>query len=70
MAERRKKLQAEILRSTLDADPRFCRTVVPMSASVERMGVERAPLWIYDRRSSAAQAFHALWREVRGLLGE
>ncbi len=65
MAERRKKLHSATIHETLDSDPRFFSSVIPMSAAVERMGPERAPLFVYDRRSAAARAFQALWTEIR-----
>ena len=65
MAERRKKIHADLIRETLDSGPRFLRTLIPMAAAVERMGPERAPLPAFDRRSPATQAFRELWAEVR-----
>ncbi|MCC5805696.1 MAG: ParA family protein [Opitutales bacterium] len=68
MAERRKKLHASTVHETLDSDPRFFSAVIPMSAAVERMGPERAPLFAYDRRSAAARAFQDLWTEIQHVL--
>lgn len=68
MAERRKKMHATIMRDTLDTEPRFFSPVVPLSAAVERMGTERAPLFVYDGRCAAARAFRELWTEIRHLL--
>ncbi len=65
MAERRKKLHAATIRETLDSDPRFFPSVIPMSAAVERMGPERAPLFVYDKRSVAACAFRGLWDDIQ-----
>ena len=42
--------------------------VIPFSAQVEKMGVQRAPLTARHHRSRPALAFHDLWNEVRELL--
>jgi len=65
MAERRKKIHADIIRETRESDPRFLRTLIPMAAAVERMGPERAPLPAFDQRSPATRAFRDLWTEIR-----
>ena len=45
--------------------PEMLRTVVPLAADVERMGVARAPLEEFAPRSVAALAFRDLWNEIR-----
>ena len=68
MAERRKKIHAEIIRETVASDSRFLSTQIPMAAAVERMGPKRAPLHAFDQRSPAARAFKELWAEIRDKL--
>ena len=65
MVDRRKKLHKEICAAYADGKDGFLTTTVPFASAVERMGVERAPLPSYDRRSRATLAYKALWDEVK-----
>lgn len=68
MVDRRKTLHKEICAAYADGKDGFLTTAVPFASAVERMGLERAPLPSYDRRSRAAKAFEALWEEVKETL--
>ena len=68
MVDRRKKLHKEICAQYANGKNGFLTTTIPFASTVERMGIERAPLPSYDRRSRAAQAFRTLWNEVKGKL--
>ena len=65
MVDRRKKLHKEICTAYANAKDGFLTTTIPFASAVERMGLERAPLPSYDRRSRATQAFKTLWKEVQ-----
>ncbi len=69
MVDRRKRLHKEICAAYADGREGFLKTVIPYASAVERMGVERAPLPSFDRRSVAARAYRALWEEVKDRLG-
>jgi len=64
MVERRKTIHSTTMQATLGSDPRFFSSFIPLSAAVERMGPERAPLLAYDTRGAAARAFRELWSEI------
>ena len=66
MVDRRKKLHKEICATYADGKDGFLTSTVPFASTVERMGLERAPLPSYDRRSRATLAYKALWEEVKG----
>ncbi|HET9443902.1 MAG TPA: ParA family protein [Acidimicrobiales bacterium] len=68
MVDRRKTLHREQMESLAASWPEFLTTVVPSSSAVERMGVERAPVALFARRTAAAQAYRELWAEVAGRL--
>ena len=57
----------ELMENLPKEKKRFLKTAIPYSSIVERMGVERAPVAEFDARSPAAQAFSALWAEIKKL---
>lgn len=63
MVEKRKSMHREICAEKLQ-DKRFFKTLIPYSAVVEKMGIHREPVMRYARRSTAAQAYQDLWREL------
>ena len=68
MVDQRKKLHKEICAAYANGKDGFLTSTVPFASAVERMGVERAPLLSYDRRSRATRAYKALWEEVKGIM--
>jgi len=65
MTDRRKALHRQIC-DTVDGRPfPFLATEVPYSNLVEQMGIRRAPLRAFACRNAPADAYRALWREVR-----
>lgn len=68
MVDRRKRMHKDICAAHADGRDGFLKTPIPYASAIERMGIERAPLPSYDRRSRATRAYHALWAEVKALL--
>ena len=69
LADRRKALHRQLLAELPQASPAaFCRTVIPNSTEVERMGLERRPVACFAPRAPGTTAMLALWREVAGRL--
>jgi chromosome partitioning protein len=64
MVDRRKKLQRDLVVSLAADTPGFLATSIPNASIIEQMGVERAPVGAYARRSAAAAAFANLWTEI------
>ncbi len=64
MVDGRKRLHRELVESLPNERPEFLKAVIPNASAVERMGVERAPVATFAPRSSAAEAFGDLWREI------
>jgi chromosome partitioning protein len=67
MADRRKRLHREVMDSISAGFP-ILETVIPNSADVERMGMQRAALVDFAPKSRAARAYADLWAEVRSRL--
>jgi chromosome partitioning protein len=67
MVDRRRRLHRELSERVRAERTDLLRTIVPLSAHVERMGEHRAPVADYAPRSGAALAYRDLWREVRPL---
>jgi cellulose biosynthesis protein BcsQ len=67
LVDRRKKLhkdaQAELRRRYAN----LLASSIPQIALIEQMGLKREPVAVYAPGSAAAQAYEALWREVRQL---
>jgi chromosome partitioning protein len=68
MADSRKRLHREVMDEARGRWPEMLRSVVPMAADVERMGVTRQPVLTTVPRSRAADAYRALWTEVHSRL--
>lgn len=64
MVDRRKKLQREIVAALAVQTCGFLPTAIPNLSSLERMGVERAPVDTYAPNSPGAIAFRHLWSDV------
>lgn len=64
MLDRRKSLHRELLERLASREPRFLKSPIPNASTVERMGVERAPVGEFAPRAAASKAFAALWGEV------
>ncbi|MFQ5568848.1 MAG: ParA family protein [Rhodothermales bacterium] len=68
MVDRRKRLHKDTLEAYADGKDGFLAASIPFASAVERMGIERAPLLSYDRRSRAARAYGTLWEEIQSHL--
>jgi chromosome partitioning protein len=68
MVDRRKRLHRDLTASLPVELPRVASAIIPSASVVELMGVRRAPVVISVPRSAAAQAYTALWAEVRAAL--
>jgi chromosome partitioning protein len=62
MADRRKKLHRDIMTT---GRPEVSRTAIPSLSLIEQMSVRRAPVTALAPRSRAAEAYRALWDELR-----
>ncbi len=69
MVDRRKRMHRDFCDLRRLEDNGFLSAEIPYASAVERMGIERAPLVSYDRRSNAAKAYRDLWQEVQGYIG-
>ncbi|HEY3438957.1 MAG TPA: ParA family protein [Actinotalea sp.] len=65
MVDRRKTIHRELAERLPEEAPDVLPIVVPASAVVERMGVERSPLGVFAPRSAPALAYAELWAAVR-----
>jgi len=68
MVDRRKTIHRELVERLPGESKQVLPIVVPSSALVERMGVERAPLQAYAPRSAPALAYGELWAAVAAAL--
>jgi len=69
MVDRRKALHLRMLEDLPQLYREMLRTPIPYASDIERMGVHRAPIFTYARRSPGAHAYEALWQEIKGRLG-
>jgi chromosome partitioning protein len=68
MVERRRALHREVVELLHGRYADVARTVVPMSALVERMGQRRRPIGSTAPTSAAATAYRELWTELAARL--
>jgi chromosome partitioning protein len=68
MVDRRKRLHRDVM-ERMATDHAVLTAAIPSAADVERMGLHRTVIAEFAPRSRAAQAYEALWREVRARLG-
>ena len=64
LVDRRKRLHAQIVES---GDPARIEAYVPYASDVERMGDRQAPIFVFANASKAAEAYRAVWRQIRAL---
>lgn len=67
MVDRRKVLHRQMLEKVKD-DTRFSLAAVPLSSSVERMGLEQVPAVLASPRNLSSQAFRRLWADIEDRL--
>jgi cellulose biosynthesis protein BcsQ/uncharacterized protein YjbK len=70
MVDRRKRLHRDIVTFAREEELGFLETEIPYASAVERATLVRTPLGETAPRSPAAQAFTALWAEVRARLSD
>ena len=63
MVDRRKKMHREIMVAAAGEDE-WLRAAIPFASVVEQMGLHRAPVTHYARRTPAAIAYAKLWEEI------
>jgi cellulose biosynthesis protein BcsQ len=68
MLDERKVLHRQVVEQ-IRTDRRFGLAAVPVSSSVERMGLEQVPAVVASPRNLAATAYRRLWAEVEDRLG-
>jgi cellulose biosynthesis protein BcsQ len=64
MVDRRRALHRDVIELVHGSYGDVAQTVVPLSATVERMGQRRRPVQAYAPSSPATKAYQELWREV------
>lgn len=65
MLDRRKSVHhAVTLKCRKEFPGVFCENTIPARADIERMGLERAPLFTFAQGSDAARHFTVLWNEI------
>jgi cellulose biosynthesis protein BcsQ len=64
MTEKIKKLHQEILNKLLGKG-RFLKTQIPYSSLVEKMGIYREPVCIYNSQKVKQIGYDSLWQEVK-----
>ena len=65
MVDGRKKLHREVIDSMRERHHGIASAAIPARAEIENMGIERGPVADFAPRGKAAQAYAALWAELR-----
>lgn len=64
MADRRKKMHREIIKTLVEKHPDILQTAIPYASDIEKMGWERKPIGAYVGKSRSTDAYEALWQEI------
>lgn len=65
MADIRKSMHKDLMEQCFKDEKNMLKTIIKYSSEIEKMGAERAPLPAFAPNSKAAQAYIALWKEIR-----
>lgn len=65
LVEPRRALHREVVALVEDRYLDVARTIIPASATIERMGQRRAPVVAWAARTRVAAAYSALWDEIQ-----
>ena len=68
MVDARKRLQRELIVEARTTLPHVLQTAIPYLATVEQMGVHRAPVGAFAASTTAAIAYQDLWAEVQSIV--
>ncbi|MCP4407194.1 MAG: AAA family ATPase [Gammaproteobacteria bacterium] len=66
MVDRRKNLHREVVEKLPKERPEILSSPIPNASDVERMGLRREAVAVFAHSSLAAQAYEALWEEIKG----
>lgn len=69
MVDRRRALHRDVIELVHGSYGDIAQTVVPLSATIERMGQRRRPVPAYAPKSPATAAYQKLWDEIAARLG-
>lgn len=70
MVDRRKSVHhSVVLKCRKEFPGVFCENTIPARAALERMGMERAPLFEFSPDSDAALFYTSLWKEIEKKTG-
>jgi cellulose biosynthesis protein BcsQ len=65
MVDNRKEMHRKILQNPPATPEGVLKHWIPNSSDVEKMGVQRVPVMEFAASSTAAQAYRALWEEIK-----
>ena len=63
--DQRKKLHKEMIQSFKELQLKHCRSTIPHSSIVEKMGLYQQPVHLFSPNSSPAMAYRNLWQELK-----
>ncbi|MDA5193186.1 ParA family protein [Govanella unica] len=69
MVDRRRAMQRDVSAGFYRKNKGALKAMVPSCTSVERMGLERAPVQTFAGNSEGAKAFNQLWKQVAKKVG-
>jgi chromosome partitioning protein len=68
MVEHRKKLHRSIMEESGQGNYHFLKAGIPYSSDVEKMGINRRPVFLDYPKSPAASAYRDLWGELKQVI--
>jgi cellulose biosynthesis protein BcsQ len=65
MVDRRKKMHRELMEAAVKQFKSSLGSPIPHLSQIERMGIERKPVFIFSPRSPASKSYENLWSKIQ-----
>ena len=65
MVDRRKKMHRELMETAVKQFKSSLGSPIPHLSQIERMGIERKPVFIFSPRSPASKSYENLWSKIQ-----
>lgn len=69
MVDGRKKMHRDFVEEACQSGDEYFTSTIPSASPVERMGIERNPVFVFAGGSVAAKSYLSLWGEIETRLG-
>jgi chromosome partitioning protein len=65
LVDNRKNLHRSTMEHFRSTQPKVIRSIIPSSTEIEKMGINRAPVYTFSKNSEGSLAYRNLWQELK-----